>query len=135
DRALARALDRALDRDLDRDLALALDRARALALDRARALALDRARPFTSKDFSALRNLCCILIFSWVLMRDSYSNSKLTWYKQLWSKRTKDDFTRDAEQNLDAVFNLYAFSLLIDERRKGNLPAWEGIRIVRERSE
>lgn len=135
DRARARdlALTRALARDLDRDLDLDRDRARALdrALDRARARARDRF--FTSEDLSALRSLCCILIFLWAL--DSHSNPKLVWYKRLWSKQTEADSTRGIEQGLDTALSLYAFFLLIDERRKGNLPAWESIRIVRERLE
>ncbi|MEI2771228.1 MAG: SUMF1/EgtB/PvdO family nonheme iron enzyme [Candidatus Competibacter sp.] len=144
-RDLARAVDRALAIDFDLDLARAVDRAlaldhardHALALDRDHALALDRdhalARPFTSKDLSALRSLCCTSIFLWAL--DHYSNPKPAWYKRLWSKRTEIDVTRGIPQGLDAALNLYAFFLLIDERRKGNLPAWEGIRIVRERLE
>ena len=135
---LARAFDfdpaRALDFNLARDLDLA--HARDLALDRARALALDLARtlPLTSESLSTLRSLCCILIFLWALKIDRDFNPKPTWYKRLWPKRTEADFTHD-EQRLDATLDLYAFSLLIDERRKGNLPAWEGIRIVRERLE
>lgn len=34
--------------------------------------------------------------------------------------------------NVDAAFNLYAFWILVDERRHQRLPTWEGIRIVRE---
>ncbi|MEI2769715.1 MAG: hypothetical protein V9G98_02905 [Candidatus Competibacter sp.] len=69
----------------------------------------------------------------WAL--DHYSNPKPAWYKRLWSKRTETNVTRGISQGLDAALNLYAFFLLIDERRKGNLPAWESIRIVRERLE
>ncbi|MBD2774970.1 hypothetical protein [Iningainema tapete] len=33
----------------------------------------------------------------------------------------------------EEILNLYLFCVLIDERRAGRLPSWEGIRIVRER--
>ena len=35
----------------------------------------------------------------------------------------------------DNIFQLYAYLVLMDQRQKGNMPAWEGIRIVREREE
>ena len=38
-------------------------------------------------------------------------------------------------QKRDEIYPLYVYLVLIDERRKGNIPAWEGIRIVREREE
>ncbi len=38
-------------------------------------------------------------------------------------------------QKRDEIFQLYAYLVLIDQRQKGNMPAWEGIRIVREREE
>jgi hypothetical protein len=33
----------------------------------------------------------------------------------------------------EQVFNRFIASVLLEERRAGNIPAWEGIRIVRER--
>ncbi|MEM6613781.1 MAG: hypothetical protein AAF652_16290, partial [Cyanobacteria bacterium P01_C01_bin.72] len=38
-------------------------------------------------------------------------------------------------QKKDNIFQLYAYLVLMDQRQKGNMPAWEGIRIVRERKE
>ena len=50
--------------------------------------------------------------------------SKYTYYKN-----EKEEF----DERRNVVLEIYKFCLLINERRLKNLPAWEGIRIVRER--
>lgn len=146
-------LNRALDRNrglpqsaLDRVLACALDQSctRAIGYDLVNNLDCDlvkhldcnriHGRHFTSSKLSTLRSLCCVFIFLCTSIRDNLSNySKPVWHSRFWPKRIEINF--DIEQRLNVIFDLYAFFFLIDERRKGNLPAWEGIRIVRERLE
>ncbi len=144
DRARTLALELPLDlADLDLDLILNRtgardsDRALDLALDLARARIRDSDRTFViaRDNLSTLRIVCCISIF-FSMIKDNSSNTKLAWFKRLWPKQIKTDFdSYIEEQRRDAALNLYAFFFLIEERRKGNLPAWEGIRIVRERIE
>jgi hypothetical protein len=40
---------------------------------------------------------------------------------------------QNCKRQRDRTFTLYAFLILLDERRSGSMPAWEGIRIVREK--
>jgi hypothetical protein len=49
------------------------------------------------------------------------------WWKS--EKRLSDEYAKLR----DETFNLYTLFLLLHERRKGNIIAWEGIRIVREK--
>lgn len=129
---MARNLTRALDRDLYR--ALDLDRALDLALALTRALDLNFSRALDRNlDFSRDRALALNLDFS--------SDFALTLAHDL-------DFSRDQIGEKRFVANMrqaateasssdeLAFSLsllLLNERRWGRQPAWEGIRIVKER--
>lgn len=128
---LALTFDLTFTLNFARDLALARDPALVFAFDIDRTInrthdfaynltynLAHRPHNFASSRLSALRSLCCTFIFLWTLI-----------------KRVATDINRDIKQKLDTVLNLYVFFFLVDERRKGNLPAWEGIRIVRERLE
>ena len=96
---------------------------------------LDLDRCFTPNNLFALRGLCCILICLEILARNKHSNFKRISFKRFLLETTKTAPYRNIEQKQNPALNLYAFFFLIEERRKGNLPAWEGIRIVRERLE
>jgi len=49
------------------------------------------------------------------------------------SRQECELFSKQYEQKRDKVYLLYINLVLMDERKKGNMPAWEGIRIVQER--
>ena len=51
------------------------------------------------------------------------------------SRQKCEEIIKKYEQKRDEIYPLYVYLVLIDERQKGNMPAWEGIRIVREREE
>ena len=129
--SLSLSLDRALS--LDRDLALDLSRAldRALDLDLV-ALDFDLARAVS---LELIHDYGLAIFLFWLLLSDAYAEAAQD--SKLRAKR----LTRQACSSLsdeyaayrDEALDLYAFCVLIDERRKGNMPAWEGIRIVREK--
>ncbi len=51
------------------------------------------------------------------------------------SSQECEEISKEYEQKRDTIYQLYVYLVLIDQRQKGNMPAWEGIRIVREREE
>ena len=51
------------------------------------------------------------------------------------SRQKCEKMSKEYAQKRDEIYQLYVYLVLIDERQKGNMPAWEGIRIVREREE
>ncbi|MDM8557693.1 NACHT domain-containing protein [Candidatus Parabeggiatoa sp. HSG14] len=66
--------------------------------------------------------------YSWIGYNELEQLEKPFWWKR-WLFRRKVDYTEDKE----AVLNLYWWLQVVMAREKGELPAWEGIRIVRER--
>ncbi|NER29644.1 MAG: SUMF1/EgtB/PvdO family nonheme iron enzyme [Symploca sp. SIO1C4] len=77
--------------------------------------------------------LCYIL---WDLLLNTYekvsSNRKRLQARNL-TREDCETFRLEYARKRDDTWNIYTSFLLIGERRKGNIPAWEGIRIVRER--
>jgi hypothetical protein len=53
--------------------------------------------------------------------------------QQKLNQKSCQDLIKKFTQKGDEAFNLYVFFLLIEERRSGNISAWEGIRIVRQK--
>ena len=51
------------------------------------------------------------------------------WWQRLLSQRKVRNYAREKEE----LALLYAWAKIVEARQKGELPAWEGIRIVRER--
>jgi hypothetical protein len=51
---------------------------------------------------------------------------------QLWAY-PHEHIYQECKKQRDRTLTLYAFFVLIDERRSGSMPAWEGIGIVREK--
>ncbi len=47
----------------------------------------------------------------------------------------REEISHKYANKRDEIFPYYAFLVLLDERQSGRIPAWEGIRIVRERVE
>jgi hypothetical protein len=71
------------------------------------------------------------LIFAaWNLVSDTcddMSKQRHAWREQ-WQK-----MSRQYAAKRDIVFNLYVFFVVLDQRRSHHMPAWEGIRMVRDR--
>lgn len=135
DRDLALDLDLNLDLDLALDLALDLDLARAR--DLARALDLARARARALADYGLIRFYLLLTSAVWALLADVYdraSKNRKIWQSNRLSRKRCEELSRESASKRDEVLNLYAFLVLLEERREGRMPAWEGIRIVRERA-
>ena len=151
---LINALDHSHEIDLSRDLDIALARTREhdLALDRTllRALASDpeldlsrintrlRKQSHGSElvDVRIRSNLLLIYIL-WNFLSDFYDqiskDRKLLKSRSL-TRQDCENLSREYADKRNEVFHLYAFFVLLDERRAGRMPAWESIRIVRERA-
>jgi energy-coupling factor transporter ATP-binding protein EcfA2 len=162
DRDLARARARALDHVLASDLARALDRARALDLDRARDLArvrvLDRARTL-DRDRALVfvldraRDLAFALaldrtlnrallsritfncaIFISIFIDGAYTSGKRGRTDYLFKmSHSNNDIILSWESYRNAFMEVHHAMAVVEARRQGRLPAWEGIRVVRER--
>ena len=130
-RALALACARARAAlDLARDLALDLGRDRALDLARDRALDRDH-------DSKRIRAYLLIVASVWLLLSNIYfdasANRKVLRAQNL-TRLHCQALGREYEQNAEEILRVFAFLVLIEARRTGEMPAWEGIRIMRERS-
>ena len=129
-RALRRALDRALDGAFDSALDCAFDKAYYLDLERKHALdsaldtAFDRANA-NGKTFEHARDLALDFALNRELDRINFGEAE-----RLSAKDR--DRARDCALDRDLALDLYFILVLFSERTSGNLPAWEGIRIVRE---
>ena len=149
-RARARALDlahdlnRDFDRDRDRDLVRALDLNRALSLDlalarwRVRALALVLFRTHSRKQILGYTRQYLLSSITFLTLQiDAYDHVVS---KASASQRSNRDRKRQYDQLIESliayrgeIYQLYYLFVLIDLRRQGEMPAWEGLRIVRER--
>ncbi len=49
------------------------------------------------------------------------------------SRQESEVISRKYLKNIDEIYPVYVYLVLLDERQAGKMPAWEGIRIVRER--
>jgi len=153
-------IDRSLLRDLirihsePRPLDLALDRTHALALDLGQALGLDQAQARASV-LDTDRMLARVLIraraldHSRALVRANARASALTmivvliaaqqqrterpWIDELLHPRAVQAQEEELQSLIEAYVALYVDFVFLEERLQGNLPAVEGIRIVKER--
>lgn len=148
DLALAPAIAIALARDLDlahgRATAIAIDFARALDLALARDLALALARNLSQRKSNFQDNTSLIVSYLllisvlWALLVDIYAQISRSSKALKLLKLNRNDceaFKQTYSATATRSFSLYAFFSLIELRRQGEMPAWEGIRIVRERIE
>jgi len=142
--ALAHEFDLTLDRNLSLDFARARDLVHELARDLALARDFDHTLEFVRSIASQPTNLKVLradLVLAWMLwgwlaefytevaQRKSDSKALHLTYQQC------EDIICECRGKQDKTFQIYAFVVLIEERRAGRMPAWEGIRIVRERVE
>jgi hypothetical protein len=51
------------------------------------------------------------------------------------SRQESKAISRKYLDNFNEIYPLYVYLVLLDERQAGRMPAWESIRIVRERVE
>ena len=128
----ARALDRALA--LACDLAHARDRARALDLDVDINLdrALDAARVYAlSRD----HDIDPTRIFDPARPREGYlTSSRVRALAMVLARACDvDDYHFDRSLDYARVLNVFWDLLILEQRSRGNLPAFEGIRIVKVR--
>jgi hypothetical protein len=49
------------------------------------------------------------------------------------SPQESEAISQNYLKNIDEIYPVYVYLVLLDERQAGRMPAWEGIRIVRER--
>ncbi|MGI2906166.1 SUMF1/EgtB/PvdO family nonheme iron enzyme [Tolypothrix sp. VBCCA 56010] len=138
DRRLARQSDLNLARVLAHTRVLVRDRVRVRAhdLDLACDLARDRdltfARNLTLTPIRSYLLLICVL---WCWLSDVYekiSRKPRVLPLRKSTRKFYDDLTSDYINKRNKTFNLYAFFVLLDERRAGRMVTWEGIRIVKE---
>jgi hypothetical protein len=63
-----------------------------------------------------------------VIGYEMLEKEEFSWWQRLLFWRKARNYTDQKE----AMAELYAWAKIIEARQKGELPAWEGIRIVRE---
>jgi hypothetical protein len=51
------------------------------------------------------------------------------------SRQENENISRKYLKKFNEIYPLYVYLVLLDERQSGRIPAWESIRIVRERVE
>jgi hypothetical protein len=124
-RDLHRVLSPDLNRDLHRDLNSDLNR------DLNRVLNRD-----LNPDFYRIRFYLLLIFLVLNLLSKIYEAASKNRRALQFIKLTRQDcekLSRDYAVNKDETLNIYALFVLIDERQAGRMPAWEGIRIVRQR--
>jgi hypothetical protein len=130
DPILARDLRRLRDLDFDTPLALALARDKIHIHDLARLLALEQSDAMQQRH--KLREyMAALFIYAWMVYEISErEGSPKKWWWQRWrARRPKVDYTSEKE----AVLVAYLWLEIVMQRERGDLHAWESIRIVRER--
>ena len=139
DRELYKVLNR--DRELYRDRVLY----KVLDLDLNLDLNLDLYQDLYNKiNSNQVSNelliyfLLIFVIFIYQLLNTFYrktAQNKNIQQKMNLNSQKCEEISQEYAQKRDKIYEVYVYLVLIDERRKGNMPAWEGIRIVREREE
>jgi hypothetical protein len=85
-----------------------------------------------------IRRYLLLNFLFWDLLADIYdraaNNRKVLQARNL-TPEDCNKLNRDCATKRDECFDVYTFFVLTDLRREGKMPAWEGIRIVRERIE
>ncbi|NER99273.1 MAG: NACHT domain-containing protein [Symploca sp. SIO1B1] len=77
--------------------------------------------------------LCLIVIYHVLLVAYKAASQNKEVLKQInLSHQKSETIGRKYQQKIDAIYPLYVYLVLQDERLAGRIPAWEGIRIVRE---
>lgn len=100
-------------------------------------------RDFKSRDFQPLRGYLLLAAEFWQALADAHASLAddrqqqrvLRFLPRFISRILTyplNRIRRDCITHRDRVMNLYAFFALIEARKDGHMPAWEGIRIVKE---
>lgn len=121
--------------DFVRDLDFACNLALALEKKQHRTFDIDNASTYTG-NFKTIRSYLLLSYLLWDLLSNIYekvsSDRNILQARNLTSQDC-ETFRVEYTSKRDDTWNIYVSFLLIDERREGKMPAWEGIRIVRER--
>jgi NACHT domain/Sulfatase-modifying factor enzyme 1 len=131
-----RDCDRNLDLEFDLEFARALDFAldRALNIDLDINRALNRALGHGSTNKGEALTTLLNLTLAWNLLLGTYL--KIEEKKDnIWGEKRKnyEELIQKYAQRRDAAYRIYKFCVLVEERQAGKLPAWEGVRIARDR--
>ena len=130
DRVLDRDLDRVLDRDLHRDLERVLDRD---IEGKIKEIEAGKASNFLLLYFPLLP---VIIIYHFLSVTyEVISTNKAALNIIKLSRQESEAISRQYLESLNKIYPLYVYLVLLDERQAGRMPAWESIRIVRERVE
>jgi len=139
---LISTLNPVLNLNLALDLHLALDRSldhnRERERDLKRAHHLACTRDFRARDLTD-ETLQRQTLHGYVVLLAKYAvigyemlekeEDKRTWWQRLLFWRKVRSYAKEKER----MAKLYVWTKVVEARQKGELPAWEGIRIVRER--
>ena len=150
DRDLDRDLNRVVNRDLNPDLNLDPNRDLKRHLNRVLNHVLncvvnrDLAGQFEAIEGGQARNFL-LLYFPLVSVIVSYhflsavyeaiSKNQTALNTINLSRQESEDLSRKYLDNFNKIYPVYVYLVLLDERQAGRIPAWESIRIVRERVE
>ncbi|NES24638.1 MAG: SUMF1/EgtB/PvdO family nonheme iron enzyme [Symploca sp. SIO3E6] len=140
-RVLNRALNQDLNQYLNRVLSQYLNRVlnrylnqylnRVINLDLWDVIEADEARDFLILYFPLLFFIVIYQVLSLTYQELSQNREALKHIKL--SCQQSESLSRKYQQKIDEIYPLYVYLVLLDERQAGRIPAWEGIRLVRER--
>ena len=133
---LARAQTLKCDRKIDPPIDLPRDLMRNLARNLSHDLARIRDRSWDrSRSLSLVRAYLIAIATLWQCFSLRYAkiarDRRLLQTNKLTSQYC-EKVSQDCASKSKKTDNLYSFLLLLEERHNGRMPAWEGIRIVRE---
>ena len=117
-------------RDRQQALLVPLPQAQTLA----RRIIRDRS-PIPSSDLAWLRAYTPLVALWWYDLADIYerlSRSPRLLRLNQRSRQQCQSLAQTYRDGVESTFNLYAFWVVLDERRAQTMPVWEGLRLVRE---
>jgi len=140
-RDIYRILDRILYRDLNRDLYNELNHFLNHDLkgdfnDELYRDLKDRIEADEVSDFLILYFPLLFLIVIYQVLSVTYkalSQNKEALKQINLSRQESEAISHKYQEKIDDIYPLYVYLVLLDERQAGRIPAWEGIRLVRER--
>ncbi|NET54824.1 MAG: hypothetical protein F6K47_01030 [Symploca sp. SIO2E6] len=130
DRNLYQDINRVLDRNLDRDInrTLDLDLNQFLYRYLNKTIEIDKASDFLILYFPLLFLIVIYHILLIIYQAASKNRGALD-----ISRQESEAISRKYQEKIDEIYPLYFYLVLLDERQAGRIPAWEGIRLVREK--
>ncbi|NEP11306.1 MAG: SUMF1/EgtB/PvdO family nonheme iron enzyme [Symploca sp. SIO2C1] len=128
-RNLNRDLNRFAYGDLNRDLNHFLNR--DLNQDLYNRIEVDKASDFLILYFPLL---FFIVIYQVLFVTYKTVSQNREVLKEIHlSSQKSEAISREYQARIDEIYPLYVYLVLLDERQAGRIPAWEGIRLVREK--